>query len=220
MSFKAVVCECSSRPRPKQCSNSLGPNAGSSAFTLARRLPHQWAGVCVCVCVFFGGVAARCYDANDCLGRATTQLGGKYGSSVSWAQQGLKGYPTDGLMSRDCVVNPSFCGFNRVVMRYCDGFSFSGMREAPVRVAGNASLPLYLRGRRILDATLDALASHFGLGDAARVLLTGCSAGGLAVYLHADTVEQRLRALAPGLVAFKAASASGFFLEVRTAVLQ
>ena len=37
--------------------------------------------------------------------------------------------------------------------------------------------PLYFRGRRIIDETLKALASDFGLGSAKNVLLTGCSAG-------------------------------------------
>ena len=44
--------------------------------------------------------------------------------------------------------------------------------------------PLYFRGRRIIDTVLSHLTENHGLGDAENVLLTGCSAGGLATYLH------------------------------------
>ena len=36
-------------------------------------------------------------------------------------------------------------------------------------------------------------------GDAEQVLLTGCSAGGLATFLHTDYVHSRLKAVATGL---------------------
>ena len=78
---------------------------------------------------------------------------------------------------------------------------------------------LYFRGRRIIDETLRALASprlSYGLASAKSVLLTGCSAGGLATYLHADYVHGQLKRLAPNLDKFKAASISGFFLEHAT----
>lgn len=45
-------------------------------------------------------------------------------------------------------------------------------------------LQIYFRGHRILDAILNALFKR-GLKEATQVLLTGCSAGGLATYLHA-----------------------------------
>ena len=44
------------------------------------------------------------------------------------------------------------------------------------------------------------------------MLLTGCSAGGLATYLHADHVGAHLRKAAPALRRFKAAPDAGFFL--------
>eukprot|EP00966_Prymnesium_polylepis_P063037 1463027-Prymnesium_polylepis.1 len=84
-------------------------------------------------------------------------------------------------MNGDCGINPDFCQFNRVYLKYCDGNSFSGNRADPVYVAGPTSgkspKPLYFRGRRILDAVLDTLAADYGLRTATDVLLTGCSAG-------------------------------------------
>lgn len=52
---------------------------------------------------------------------------------------------------------------------------------------------LYFRGFRILKATIDALLTA-GMNKATDVILTGCSAGGLATYLHADYVMNALPA--------------------------
>ena len=45
------------------------------------------------------------------------------------------------------------------------------------------SYTLWFRGRRILDAIMETLQQpQYGLAKATDVLLTGCSAGGLAAY--------------------------------------
>ena len=157
--------------------------------------------------IYFQG-GGWCYDEMDCWGRSF----GNLGSSEHWSSTGSM----DGLFSSDCGKNPEFCNFNRVWLVYCDGNSFSGNREQPVVVRGK---PLFFRGKRIIDATLEALTqplNAYGLQAARNVLLTGCSAGGLATYLHTDYVYERLRALVPGLTRFKAAPISGFFLEHET----
>jgi len=114
--------------------------------------------------------------------------------------------------------NPDFCNFNRVHMVYCDGNSFSGNADAPVVVKGmdGKNKPLYFRGRRIIDAILATLVSDHGLAKADNVLLTGCSAGGLATYLHTDYVHTQLKTLAPKMAKFKASAISGFFLNHNT----
>ena len=58
-----------------------------------------------------------------------------------------------GLFSNSSTVNPSFHNWTKVYVRYCDGGSFSGdaLATAP------DGKTLHLRGRRILDAVLDAL---------------------------------------------------------------
>jgi hypothetical protein len=106
-----------------------------------------------------------------------------------------------GLLSDNCTKNPDFCNFNRVFMKYCDGNSFSGNRDAAVPVVGTdgKSKDLFFRGRRILDETLAALKAGHGLGSADSVLLTGCSAGGLSTFLHTDYVGEQLKAIAPGM---------------------
>eukprot|EP01063_Lacrimia_lanifica_P010154 TRINITY_DN16901_c0_g1_i1.p1 TRINITY_DN16901_c0_g1~~TRINITY_DN16901_c0_g1_i1.p1 ORF type:complete len:468 (+),score=103.24 TRINITY_DN16901_c0_g1_i1:114-1406(+) len=146
-----------------------------------------------------------CYDAMDCLGRSA----GEYGSSRAWGDS----LTVDGVMDRNCTNNPSFCGANHVFLRYCDGASFAGFREAPLEVNGTA---LYFRGRAILHGALDMLLDRtlpFGMHRAERVLLSGCSAGGLATYLHADALRRTVAAAAPALRDFRAAPISGFFLN-------
>lgn len=150
--------------------------------------------------IFFQG-GGWCYSEDDCWGRSKTALG----SSKFWGPTMDMG----GITSDDCNNNPTFCNWNRVNLNYCDGNSFSGNRAAPVTVRGE---PVYFRGHQILDATLNELASQFGLSKATHVLLSGCSAGGLSTYLHADYVGEQVKALAPSLVQYGAAPVSGFFL--------
>lgn len=150
--------------------------------------------------IYFTG-GGWCYDEQDCYGRSFSGLG----SSTNWAKTSSIG----GMLSDNCATNPDFCNYNRVQLAYCDGNSFSGDRTDPVVVNGK---PLYFRGRRILDAVIRTLLTqNFGLGNAANILLTGCSAGGLAAYLHADYVYSLVQSF-PSLVRYKVAPISGFFL--------
>jgi hypothetical protein len=152
-----------------------------------------------------------CYSAIDCLGRSKTNLG----SSLKWP----KTYCAGGMMADDPVANPDFASFNRVVLAYCDGNSFASNRDDPVPVTttdadGTATTStIYWRGKRLIDATLATLVEKHGLGDASTVLLTGASAGGLAGYLHADYVHEKLQTLAPKMQKYRAAPISGFFLD-------
>lgn len=147
-----------------------------------------------------------CYDELDCWDRSRGQLG----SSADWPAT-VSGM--EGIMSSDCGINPDLCSFNRVYMKYCDGNSFSGNRHEPLKVIGGDGKEklLYFRGRRIVDAVLQTLLA-LGLGRAETVHLTGCSAGGLATYLHTDYVQSQLKELAPGLRKFKSSPISGMFL--------
>ena len=94
-------------------------------------------------------------------------------------------------MSSKCSENPKFCNANKVVFGYCDGNSFTGMRENPLTAtrSDGTDIKLYFRGRAILDETIAVLHNQFGLASATSVLLTGCSAGGLAAIINADHVR-------------------------------
>ena len=171
-----------------------------------------------------------CYDERDCWSRSNNFLG----SSKFWQKNGTLG----GLFSSDCDTNPDFCNYNRVWLGYCDGNSFASNRAEPLMVKGpdGKVKPLYFRvsrwllslivhdalphlltsqpqGRQILDAVFKALEQNFGFSSAENVMLSGCSAGGLAVFLHTDYIGALTRAAAPDLKRFKAVPLSGYFLK-------
>eukprot|EP00747_Dinoflagellata_sp_TGD_P219245 gnl/TRDRNA2_/TRDRNA2_91395_c0_seq1.p1 gnl/TRDRNA2_/TRDRNA2_91395_c0~~gnl/TRDRNA2_/TRDRNA2_91395_c0_seq1.p1 ORF type:complete len:456 (+),score=34.85 gnl/TRDRNA2_/TRDRNA2_91395_c0_seq1:61-1428(+) len=147
-----------------------------------------------------------CYDETDCWGRSSVPGLGTTTGLQPIMNQG-------GIMGDDCTKNPDFCNFNRVHMVYCDGNSFSGNRDEPVIVTGldGKQKPLYFRGKRIIDATLQTLLT-LGLDRADNVLLTGCSAGGLATFLHTDYVHNWLISAKVTMTKFRSAPISGFFL--------
>ena len=148
---------------------------------------------------------AWCFTAGSCASRAKGQLG----SSLTY----LKSFPRDsghghnpvllgGITSSNCTVNPTFCHHNVIFIKYCDGASFTGSTSAG---------GLHYRGLDILTALLADLKTKQGISDASEVLLTGGSAGGMSVFLHADRVRESLE-LRPD-AKFGAVPLSGFFLD-------
>lgn len=148
-----------------------------------------------------------CYSVEDCAVRAR----GGLGSSNSLPPEANQIGYASGIFSNNPWLNPDFAGSNSVYVNYCDGNSFSSNATEPVSAPSGQQL--HFRGHRILEAVLLSLARDHGLADATDVLLTGCSAGGLATLLQADYVGSRVRALSGQLARFKAAPCSGFFLD-------
>eukprot|EP00301_Raphidiophrys_heterophryoidea_P004999 c12133_g1_i2.p1 GENE.c12133_g1_i2~~c12133_g1_i2.p1 ORF type:complete len:432 (-),score=73.43 c12133_g1_i2:115-1410(-) len=146
-----------------------------------------------------------CYNEKDCSNRAT----GTLGSSRSYPFQ----MPAQsGLLSSDCNMNPEFCNFNKVYLKYCDGNSFASNRDAPFVVPNGKVSPIHFRGFAILQAVILTLASDYGLDAATHIHLSGCSAGGLATFLHTNFVGDLLQTVSPKLEVFKSTPVSGFFL--------
>jgi hypothetical protein len=149
-----------------------------------------------------------CYSEIDCYGRSKTTLG----SSKAWPKSQCLGGP----LAADCEANPLFCQYNRVYLAYCDGNSFASNRADAVNVTGTAVPPgtqIFWRGKANIAATLNDLLTKHNLGNAVNVLESGGSAGGLAAYLHADSVHDWFVAHAPNLKKYKSAPISGFFLD-------
>ena len=111
---------------------------------------------------------AWCYDERDCAGRARSEKG----SSKLLKR---RYWPYSGLLDGNAAVNPTFAGFHRVNLAYCDGSSFTGDRAEPVVTASGEKL--YFRGKRVLALLLDQLLAA-GLRHARRLLWVGGSAGG------------------------------------------
>ena len=156
-----------------------------------------------------------CVNNTQCLGRATESLLGS--SSNLQVQQPTFGYGSSGPIGNDPAKN-RFATFNRVMLWYCDGGSFSGNNNDPVPVIDpktNATKHIFYRGKRNLDAMLMYLRQRHNLNAATHVLLSGGSAGALAAYLHADYVHSTF-STSTSLIKFKVAPVSGFFLNHAT----
>lgn len=92
-----------------------------------------------------------------------------------------------GLLNSSAATNPLAHDWNKVIMMYCDGGSYSGNNATAVPVTFNGTQRfIHYRGARNLDFALGTLARDHGMGDATDVLISGDSAGGLASYWHAD----------------------------------
>ena len=182
------------------------------------------------VLYFEGG--GWCVSAEDCALRARSSRG----SSRTWPVNGT----TFGQLLNKCCYCTPFCRFHRVMIKSCDGHSFAGdavippPSTSPIRRLSRASrhdrpkldqgsadalsglstqalLPLHSAGRAILRATMDVLTRELGLVDAADVLVIGCSAGGLAALLHAESIRTALLAAGGRPRRFKVASLAGLF---------
>ncbi|XP_042047504.1 pectin acetylesterase 9-like isoform X1 [Salvia splendens] len=138
-----------------------------------------------------------CNDVKSCLGRASTRRGSTLHMS--------KVEVFSGILSNNASFNPDFYNWNRVKLRYCDGASFAG--DA---VFDNGTSLLYFRGQRIWKAIIHDLLPK-GLGQARKALLSGCSAGGLATFVHCDDFTSYL----PANASVKCLSDAGFFLDAR-----
>ncbi|KAK8445498.1 hypothetical protein SEVIR_9G336500v4 [Setaria viridis] len=137
-----------------------------------------------------------CNDVRSCAERAGTRRGSTHLMT--------KVEVFSGILSNLPAMNPDFYNWNRVKLRYCDGGSFSG-DSAYI----NDSSVLYFRGQRIWDAIITDLLQK-GLAKAENVLLSGCSAGGLATFFHCDSLKERLG----GATTVKCLSDAGFFLDL------
>ena len=153
---------------------------------------YLWPGAEPTKFVIFLEGGGWCFSEEECLQRSKGGLGSsaKYGATMADA---------GGIMSASAAQNPHFFNWTKVFAKYCDGSSMSGAR---VGVSNASGMPLHYRGRANLDAVLDTLALQGsggaragrggGTGAATEVVLTGGSAGGLAVILHLDHVASRM----------------------------
>jgi len=120
-----------------------------------------------------------CYDLDGCVERSKGSLGSTKADPPSVSLGGGAG----GYFSMDHKQNPLMYNWNAVYIRYCDGASLSGDKATPT-VHNNTTL--HFRGRAILDAEINSLLGDRGMANATDVIVSGCSAGGLATFLHCD----------------------------------
>ena len=151
-----------------------------------------------------------CTTTTECLDRSYSVLG----SSKTYPERMVpyedRGYFNTSIayFSNDARINPLMHSWNQVFLRYCDGASFSGSNYKSITAVGGKP-QLYFRGSAIQNAAISHLTKAHALADATEVVVGGASAGGLAVYLHAD----RWRTALPK-ARVSALPDSGFFLAV------
>lgn len=154
-----------------------------------------------------------CANELSCYQRSQSLLGSsKYWTptlSKLWEPE-LAGFY--GLMgANDTSVNP-FGEFNFVWFGYCDGSSQISNADAPVMY--NNTIPLYMRGRALLDAHLFELERLYGfLSTATEVIVSGTSAGGHSTYMHSSFIKSQLKVPTARLVA---APDAGFWWSTRS----
>ena len=150
-----------------------------------------------------------CWSEEDCLERSKSTLG----SSSAWPDilpATMTSNPmccsSGGILSGNKTENPLFFDYNMFFVGYCDGSSYSS----------NAGLQngLHYRGWNNLKAVLDMVMDE-GMEQADTIIITGCSAGGLSVYLHLDALHAHIAQRNPHAVVVGVADA-GFFLNVPT----
>jgi len=154
-----------------------------------------------------------CVHPKACADRYRTSVGSSkhFPHQFPPEDQTGKAFSFNGYMDNDPLENPTFHNFNRVILWYCDGGLFASDREDPVSVEDpddpSKNVSLFFRGRRVLDFMLEELQGpKFGMDKATEILFGGCSAGGLATYLLADYVAERLPT---SVTKFRAAPVSG-----------
>jgi hypothetical protein len=141
-----------------------------------------------------------CESPSDCAGRSRTHLGSSRGYEAGHLtgriQNHGRGCPSGGYFSTLEGTNPLMWNWNVVYLFYCGGGSWTGSRSSPYR--GDSHTPLHFHGKQIRSGVQSMLMQRLGLDRATDVVVSGASAGALAVYLTVDLWCDAVRATSPG----------------------
>jgi len=131
--------------------------------------------------IFFEGWG-YCKSMTECLARSRTFKGSTKDDPPSLQLNGRPYFRQDDS-------NPLLANFTTVFVRTCDGGYYSGSRQQPIPFNGTR---LHFRGRWILEALLADLKTRQALYAATDIVIGGCSAGGIHVLAHLDTIRAHL----------------------------
>lgn len=157
--------------------------------------------------IFFQG-GGWCTSDSDCYGRSKTDLGST--ASLPATAADPAGYCGASFLSQDPAVNNATFDFTSVYVPYCSGDSWTGSTLAPAEINSTASV--WYRGAYLRDALIGTLASQFNLATATEVVIGGCSAGGLTIYLNIDYLAAKVKTVAPA-AKIRALADAGWFLD-------
>lgn len=114
----------------------------------------------------------------------------------------------EGYLSVDPNIN-KFANWTKFIFGYCDGALHQGNAASPVKYK---DAELYFRGGTITRAHFNWINSKYNLKSASKVVLTGASAGGVAVHLWNNYLRGYVRN--PNSV--YAIDDSGVFINTKT----
>ncbi|XP_060209202.1 pectin acetylesterase 7-like [Lycium barbarum] len=143
---------------------------------------------------------AWCKNVSDCQDRSR-------GANGSSKYMGLQKF--EGIHSKNKTANPDFYNWNKVIIAYCDGGSFTGDVEHV-----DPATKLHFRGARIFTAVMEELLAK-GLKSAKNAILAGSSAGGYPAILYCD----RFSSLLPKTSRVKCLVDCGYFVHFKNPVL-
>lgn len=149
-----------------------------------------------------------CTSLDDCYGRAYTsrRKGSSNGLPDPFNLEQLQDAWGNWYYSNQSRYNPLMHNWSKVEVLYCDGASWTGMNDT---ITVHKGKPLHFQGKRNLDALMAELLTKHGMSSATEVVISGGSAGALAVYLHADAI----RAVLPFAAKVVALPDDGFFMD-------
>jgi O-palmitoleoyl-L-serine hydrolase len=129
---------------------------------------------------------AWCINIEDCYYRSKTSLGSiniwwpKVHDLSGWGDSpGVKG----GYFSDNPIINPLMYNWNKVILIYCDGGSFSGHNFTKT-IYNNTEI--FFRGFLNLVGYRRDLVENHNFINATDIVISGASAGGLSTFLHLD----------------------------------
>ena len=143
-----------------------------------------------------------CYSIPACYHRSFERLGSSRDYSLCVEEGVMKDYLSD-----DPIQNPLMAQWNHVLVKYCDGASYAG--DAVHSYNGQQ---LFFKGKYNRDETIKALLFQHGMKYASDVVISGCSAGGLGVYLGIDQMTAIINSVNSS-IQVKAIADSGFFSD-------
>jgi len=145
----------------------------------------------------------------NCAYRAKSGLGSSTGYKPSIPNTGYEG--GSGYLSGNSTET-AWANWSVAYVKYCDGGSMTGTRMEPTP-ARNGSGPLYYRGHYNIVAQLDNMVATKALDGYEEIVLSGCSAGGMACYAKCDFVAGYF---AKHSIPVKCICDAGMFLDVET----
>ena len=106
------------------------------------------------------------------------------GTSTVWPFE-LPSYAVEGYLSTDPSKN-AFANWTKFFIPYCDGTLHQGYAKEPVKYK---DAELYFRGSKIIRSHLTYINNKYNFTASKKVILTGMSAGGVAVNLWTNYVR-------------------------------